>query len=35
MSDKKKFWLLIVILAISLALLYFLNHTSQQILLQR
>lgn len=33
MSDKKKFWILLVILGLSLALLWYLNHTTNQFFL--
>lgn len=33
MNEKTRFWILLVILALSIALFVFLNHSSQQVLL--
>jgi hypothetical protein len=33
MSEKKKFWILLTLLALSVVLLVYLNHSSQQLLL--
>ena len=35
MSEKKKFWILLVILVLSISLLFYLNHSSQQVFLNR
>jgi hypothetical protein len=34
MSDKKRFWILLIILLLSLSLLLYLNHSSQQFFLK-